>query len=376
MKTFNLPDPGEGLHEAEIIDWLVKEGQTIGVDEPLVSVETDKAVVEIPSPIAGKISKIYAKAGETVKVGAPLVDFDVDEVSRPENATVVGKIDSSDERLDESDVIIGAPTQSQHNAPKATPFVRKLANEKGISLHDITPTGIDGQITREDIECAANDGKKTTDTSQFKPLKGVRRSMAKNMIKANKVTQVSVYDKANIHHLNAKEDITTRVIQAIAAACQKVPILNAWFDEDKMALFTHKEINLGLAIHSVHGLFVPVINAVNKLDTTQIRTNIDHLKESVNERSLAPEAFQGATISLSNFGVFGVGEYASVVVVPPMVAIVGCGKIMDTPVVENGNMVMQRMLPLSLSFDHRAVAGQEASQFLKIIIDTLAQKAS
>ena len=203
------------------------------------------------------------------------------------------------------------------------------------------------------------------------PLKGVRKHMARAMAESHaSVVPVTLFDDADIHHWSAKEDITVRLIQAIALACKEEPVLNAWFDGATMSREVHDSVNLGLAVDSEDGLFVPVIKDAETLNTKQLRGKINDLRVAVKERRLPNSELQGASISLSNFGVFA-GKYATPIVVPPMVCIIGVGKLKEEIVSVNGKPESRRILPLSLSFDHRAATGGEATRFLHAMIKLL-----
>lgn len=376
MKTFNLPDLGEGLADAEIREWHVKEGDTVSVDQPLVCMETAKAVVEVPSPQAGKIQKLYGKPGDIVATGAPLVAFesaDTETTDKPKDrGSVVGSLEESSQRLDEGEVIIGTSRQ-EVSSVKAMPAVRALAKQLNVDLNNVTASGPQGQITASDVKKAANSnqGNHTTRLEQAEALHGVRRAMSIVMTQSHQeVVPVTLMDDADITDFEKNEDITARVIQAMIAGVNAEPALNAWYDgkNQERRLFT--EINIGLAIDSEEGLFVPVLKEVAKSDAKAWRSAIDNLKKAVKQRTVTPSELHGATISLTNFGMMA-GRYATPIIVPPMVAILGCGKVREIVAAKNGKMEIRRVMPLSLSFDHRAVTGGEASRFLAALIQSL-----
>ncbi len=371
MKIFHLPDLGEGLAEAEIHEWYVKEGDVVKVDQPMVSMETAKAVVDVPAPQAGKIVKLYGKKGDIIQTHAPLVEFEgeSDTVKAKDKGTVVGSLEESSTLLDEGDMIIGAAKKTASTV-KAMPAVRALAKQLNVDLNTITASGPQGQITVDDVKKAA--GQKSKLPGNVEPLQGVRRSMAMAMTQSHQeIVPVTIIEDADVTDINA--DFSTRLLQAIVVAAKAEPSLNAWYDGKNMERCLHSEVNIGLAMDTEEGLFVPVLKDVAKKTVSELRETIDGFKKSVRARTISPSDLQGATITLSNFGTIA-GRYASPIIVPPMVAILGCGKLRDEVRVLEGQMVIRRIAPLSLTFDHRAVTGGEATRFLGAIINYLESK--
>ncbi len=367
MKIFHLPDLGEGLAEAEIHEWYIKEGDTVKVDQPMVSMETAKAVVDVPAPQAGKIAKLYGKKGDIVQTHAPLVEFEGGEEStQKDKGTVVGSLEESTALLDESTVIIGSAKTSTSSA-RAMPAVRALAKQLNVDLNGVTGTGPQGQITAEDVKKSV--ASKSKLTGNVETLHGVRRSMATVMTQSHQeVVPVTLMDDADVTQI--KSDFTAHLIQAMVAAAQAEPSLNAWYDGKHMERCLHKEVNIGLAMDTEEGLFVPVLKDVANKTAQDLRTDIDLFKKTVRSRTIAPSDLQGATITLSNFGTIA-GRYANPIIVPPMVAILGCGKLRDEVRAREGIMEIRRVAPLSLTFDHRAVTGGEATRFLAAVIKKL-----
>lgn len=370
MNIFNLPDLGEGLPDAEIHEWFVKEGDNVKADQPLVSMETAKAVVDVPCPQDGQIIKLYGKPGDVLKTGSPLVAFAA-TIIKQDKGTVVGNLEESHE-VSEDAFTIGTVSNAAASARvKATPAVRVLANKMGVDLKTIIGTGSNGIITRDDVEKAA---KPATELPHgFEALKGVRRAMLNSMVHSHKVVvPVSIFDEADIECWESGNDITVRLIKAIAYACRQEPALNAWFDTEHSARKCFSELHLGLAMDSEEGLFVPVIHNADKLNALELRQQIDEFKKSVRERVVGADKLKGATITLSNFGKFA-GRFASPIIVPPMVAIIAVGRLYNAAVVSGEKVQAHRLLPLSLSFDHRAVTGGEATRFLGAMIESLQQ---
>jgi pyruvate dehydrogenase E2 component (dihydrolipoamide acetyltransferase) len=465
-KTFHLPDLGEGLPDATIVEWLVKEGGTVKLDEPLVSMETAKAVVEVPSPFSGKLAKVYGGAGDVIATGAALADFEIDP-KMPQRAEAeatghhhappkaakaaapakVGEeapngkgVVASDEggqivendnagRADEGTVVGAMQTSDRVHAEqamsvggvKAVPAVRALAKKLGVDLARVAASGAGGVVTMQDVKNAAASGTarvgdskatpqraaslpspgagapaspasgrgertqlsaagkpmRTTPpsvaaTGQPEQLKGVRRNMARVMADAHsKVVPTTLADDADIHAWLPGNDITGRLIRALVRACKTVPALNAWFDGENLTRTLHPHVDIGIAVDTDDGLFVPVLRNADMLDAAGVRAAVNRLRAQTEDRSIPASELSGATISLSNFGVFA-GRYATPVVVPPSVAIVAAGKGRHqmTPVM--GGFESHRVIPLSLTFDHRVATGGEAARFLKAMLDDLA----
>lgn len=362
MIPFSLPDLGEGLKDAEIVSWHVAEGDHVVADQPLVSVETDKAVVEIPSPQSGRIAKILAKLGDHVKVGTPLVEFE--SGVHPDTGTVVGELTPHQAPLAQPQNVPAAA----RNVIIAAPAVRAFAKDRGVDLRALRGTGPGGAITREDVMRAA-----TPSPGEGEPLRGVRLSMARNMAAAHaSVVPASLHDDADIEAWwSPTADVTARLIRAIADACGAVRALNMRFDAARLERRDNAQVNLGIAINTEAGLIVAVLRDVGGKDLDGLRRDLDDLKGRVRERSVAPSELKDATITLSNFGTLA-GQHASLVVMPPQVAIVGAGRI-DVRARPGANGVAFRhFLPLSITFDHRVVDGAEAARFMEAMIEDLA----
>jgi len=373
MKIFHLPDLGEGLAEAEIREWYIQVGDTVKVDQPLVSMETAKAVVDVPSPYAGKIVELHGKVNEIIKTGAPLITFETNDVVAQDKpkGTVVGSLEESSKKWEEGDVIVGgAKTRTQQI--KAIPAARVLAKEMNVDLNLINPSGPQGLITVDDVKQFMD--RKPHGTSlpeQAEALHGVRRVMAQAMSQSHKeVVPVTIIEDADITDLPAGTDITVEILQAIITAVKAEPSLNAWFDGKALERKLFDEINIGLAVDTPEGLFVPVIKQAEKHSPAELRQIVDTYKKTVRDRSIPAADMQGATITLSNFGTI-TGRYATPIIVPPTVAILGCGRSREAVLPHKGEIRIGRIMPLSLTFDHRAVTGGEATRFLGTVINYL-----
>ncbi|HVV69426.1 MAG TPA: dihydrolipoamide acetyltransferase family protein [Gammaproteobacteria bacterium] len=369
MTIFKLPDLGEGLPDAEIREWYVSEGDEVKLDQPLVSMETAKAVVDVPSPHAGKIVKLYGKPGDVIQTGAPLIGFAEthnQQSTSSDSGTVVGVIETSDKVLQESPTGIDVKIPSRSSI-KAIPAVRALANRLNIDLTTVIGTGAGGAITAEDVNQAASG----TKTVLGEPLHGVRRIMALQMAKSHaEVVPATLVEDADIHNWPEKTDVSLRLIQALIKACQVEPNLNAHFYGQSVSRELCPEINIGIAVDTPTGLYVPVIKNAEQQTPEMLRTTLNSFKSKAAQQSFTPEDLQNPTITLSNFGTIA-GRYASPIVMPPTVAIIAIGKTRQQVVPVNGELSIHNILPISLTFDHRAVTGGEAARFLATFIKDL-----
>jgi 2-oxoisovalerate dehydrogenase E2 component (dihydrolipoyl transacylase) len=358
MRQFLLPDLGEGLEEAEIVAWHVNEGDNVVVDQPLVSVETDKAVVEVPSPQAGRIARLHGSKGDLVKVGAPLVDFA--EGAQQDTGTVVGELDRGEPPARTAE----AGEVARERPIQVLPAVRALARKLDVDLSLVQGSGPSGTITRADVERAASS---LADAGPAEPLRGMRRAMAQRMTAAHaRVVPSTVTDDADIEDWRKGEDVTIRLVRAIAAACKAEPSLNAWYNAEAGERRLIPRVDLGIAVDTEGGLIVPVLRNVGERDARDLRAGLDRMRADAAARSIPPEELRGATITLSNFGMIG-GRFANLIVVPPQVAIIGAGRVSPHVVAHDGQAAIRRILPLSLTFDHRVVTGGEAARFLRAL---------
>ncbi|RMF37042.1 MAG: 2-oxo acid dehydrogenase subunit E2 [Alphaproteobacteria bacterium] len=382
MSTFELPDLGEGLQEAEIVTWHVAEGDHVTADQPLVSVETDKAVVEIPAPFSGILTRRLAAEGDVVPIGAPLAEIDTGPAA--DTGAIVGELGDEGGVAPKAGPGGGAAAPSRPapraaeesgGAVRASPAARRLAREKGVDLARITGTGPHGTIQTSDVLAAAEAAKPAGAADELREgeaLRGPRRSMARAMERAQaSVVPATVMDSVEIGAWAAAENPTLRLIRAIAFACRQEPALNVWFDGERR--IAHDHVDLALAVDDPAGLFTPVLRGVDSRNVTA--EEVAALREAVRKRTLKPEDLKGATFTLSNFGMIA-GRHAVLVVSPPQVAILGAGRIAPQCVVVDGRPEVRPVLPLSLSFDHRAVTGGEAARFLAALCQDLARPSA
>jgi 2-oxoisovalerate dehydrogenase E2 component (dihydrolipoyl transacylase) len=378
--TFNLPDLGEGLPEAEIVTWHVTEGQSVDVDQPLLSVETAKAVVDVPSPYSGRIVRLHARPGDTVETGKPLVDFDLPSQSAaaaaPSNqGMVVGHMATRNEEFVDR-AIVGSARRATRDRVRAAPAVRMLAKRLGIELSACKATGRHGLVSVDDVLALANVSNKQrapvvaglTDADR---LRGPRKAMSQSMsLSRDEIAMCTIFDDADIDVWKGRDDITVRVIRAIAAGAKAEPSLNALFDPAGPSRKVMEHVDLAIAVDTDGGLIVPVLRDVGARSAQQLRASLDDIKQRTRNRTIAPEEMRDYTFTLSNFGTLA-GRYATPLVVPPTVAILGAGKLQRDVVAGATAPEIHVRLPLSLTFDHRCITGGEACRFLAAVIADL-----
>ena len=390
MSTFRLPDLGEGLAEAEIVEWHVKVGDHVRVDQPMVSVETAKAVVEVPAPFSGVVTALRGGPGDIVLTGAPLIEFD--------SGTVVGSMPATvDEEYAETGVAPGRRGDGKAAGSRAVPAARALAKRLGADLAAIQGSGRAGLITLDDVLKHANlppgagrppDGNGAAPATSaspaaramaaagpgdgtVEPLRGMRRAMAQNMsLSRDQVPGSTVCDDADLHAWNRRGDYMLRLMRAMIHAWRTEPALNAWYDPATQSRFLVAHINLAIAVDTPGGLIVPVVRNIEKQSPDELRDSIIRQKQAAHSRETLPEDLRDFTLMLSNFGTLA-GRYGIPLVVPPAVAILGAGKVREDAVVVGGAVQAHRRMPLSLSFDHRCITGGEACRFLGAVIADL-----
>jgi 2-oxoisovalerate dehydrogenase E2 component (dihydrolipoyl transacylase) len=368
MSTFKLPDLGEGLAEAEILEWHVKVGDHVRVDQPMVSVETAKAVVEVPAPYSGVVIALRGAPGDIVLTGAPLIDFD--------SGTVVGSMPvTSQDELVESVTVGRVRSRGNGNASRAVPAARALAKRLNVDLAAIEGSGRAGLITLEDVLASMNPSSVLRDPSAAdgaaEPLRGVRRAMAHSMsLSRDQVSGSTVCDDADIHGWSKRGDYMLRLMRAMIVAWREEPALNAWYDSSNLSRTLFGHIDLAIAIDTPGGLIVPVVRKIESKTPEQLRDAVIAQKEAAHQRRTPMEDLRDFTLMLSNFGTLA-GRYGIPVVVPPAVAILGAGKVREDAVAVAGKVQAHWRMPLSLSFDHRCITGGEACRFLAAVISDL-----
>ena len=379
---FKLPDLGEGITEGEIRKWLVKEGDFIEEHQTILEIETDKAVVEVPSPKKGKILKMNKEEGDIANVGEVLMTIAeegeaIEEKPKAEETAV--------EERPKSVSVVGVLPEEEEGI-LATPAVRALAKELGVNLETIKGSGPGGSITKEDVTKVSEKVKKSAEDlyglSERIPLKGLRRTIAKNLLTAHQtMVFVTIMDEADVTDLWNIRDREKKVLQekgihltflpffmkALQHSLVEHPYLNASLDGEKEEIIVKKYYNVGIAVDTPDGLMVPVIKNVDKKTVRELASEIQDLSQKAKERKIKLEEMRGSSFTISNWGHFG-GTFATPVINYPDAAILGTGRIADKPWVKEGQIVIRKILPLSLTFDHRVTDGADAATFLSKVM--------
>lgn len=429
--TFRLPDIGEGIHEGEVVKWFVKPGDQVKEDDILAEVQNDKAVVEIPSPVEGTVEEIYVAEGTVAVVGDALIRFDApgyedlklkgdDHHDANESAKTEAQVQATAEAGQEvtkeetpKEVAKTEPTSASIEAEAGTsqrviamPSVRKYAREKGVAIHQVTGTGKNGRVLKEDIEnflTRSNDvvaapteepvvvHEQTEETKQAAPIvlagdfpetrekmSGIRRAIAKAMVHSKQTApHVTLMDEVDVTALVAHrkefKDIAAEqgvkltylpyVVKALISTLRKYPEFNRSLDDATQEIIQKHYYNIGIAADTEKGLLVPVIKHADRQSVFGLSTAINELAVKAREGKLAPAEMKGASISITNIGSAG-GQWFTPVINHPEVAILGIGRISEKPVIKNGEIVAAHVLALSLSFDHRMIDGATAQNAL------------
>lgn len=408
MREFRLPDLGEGLTEAEIVEWLVGVGDAVRVDQPVVEVETAKARVEVPAPFAGVVSGLHGRVGDTVSVGAALLSIDemagVQEPAVPPGLQEPGVTSAPS---DESGrVLVGYGTglatrrhrrtratsipdgdrpataaPSGGNRPVISPLVRRLAREHGIDIATLPGSGPHGTVLRRDVQAALSAKAAPDKGGQRIPLTGARRLAAEKFTRSRReIPEATVWVDVDATELlaaraalnAARPDQPVSVLALLARftvlGLRRFPELNARVDEDAVILLD--EVHLGFAAQTDHGLVVPVVRDAHAMTTRQLSAEIAKQLDAARTGSIAPSALTGGTFTVNNYGVFGVDGSAAIINAPE-VAILGIGRVIERPWVVNGELAVRKVAELTLAFDHRACDGAVAGGFLRFVADCI-----
>jgi pyruvate dehydrogenase E2 component (dihydrolipoamide acetyltransferase) len=370
---FKLPDLGEGLTEGEIARWLVAEGQEIGEDDPLVEIQTDKTTVEIPSPAAGKVARIFVAEGETVAVGTVLV--------------VIGE-DSGGPAIDGQPHAEGAPQKERatnvsdapprlapgHASPervRATPLVRRLAQELGVDLETLDATGPQGRVTEEDVRSAAASPRLApghAPEGRREPLRGVRKLIAEHMSRAHaEVPPVTWVEECDFGAIDLKR-LVPLALKAVAEALKEVPELNARLEGNEIVYLDRYD--LGVAVQTEQGLVVPVVRDCDTRSVEELATEVARLAEAARANKLKPEELRGSTFTVTSAGKLG-GLLTTPIVNYPEVGILSIGRVAERPVVRDGEIVARPTGTIAVTFDHRVVDGARAAEFGLAVIRRL-----
>jgi pyruvate dehydrogenase E2 component (dihydrolipoamide acetyltransferase) len=380
---FKLPDLGEGIAEVELRRWLVKEGDRVAEHQAIVEVETDKAVVEVPSPHKGTVVRIHRQEGETVRVGEVLVEI-AGEGDLP--------LQGSDEQPRSFGIVGVLPESGEETGVLATPLVRKLARERSIDLKGIRGSGPRGSITPEDLEPVGAPVKPSGEDFgpvERLPLRGVRRTTARNVLASQRLTAfVTTMEEADVTELwqlrereqQAVEARGTHLtflpffIKAAQHALREHPSLNAAIDGATETIIIKKHYHFGMAVETPEGLMVPVVRNVERKSILELAMEIQALGRKARERTIGLSELKGSSFTITNYGHYG-GVFATPIINWPDVAILGFGRIVERPWVHRGEIAIRRILPLSLTFDHRATDGADAGQFLAKVVSYLEDPA-
>jgi pyruvate dehydrogenase E2 component (dihydrolipoamide acetyltransferase) len=428
-RQFTLPDLGEGLTEAEIVAVLVREGDVIREDAPLLEVETDKAQVEIPSPVAGRVEKIHVTPGQTVKVGAVLVTFADNGAPAPSGAPA--RPAASPARLQPTAAAPAAPatpreTSAPGGAVPATPATRRLARELGVDLHAVRGSGPGGRILDADVRAAAGARAPAAPTEarpqpatpavrdaapsgpakplaaigleppplprfeqwgpvERAPLSHLRRTIAERMtLSATLIPHVTHFDRADITDLDAiitrnleparargvTLTLTAFLLKAAALALRAHPQFNASLDPAAGEMILKRYYHLGVAVATPRGLIVPVLRDVDGKPVLEVGRELGALAQRVRDGKATLEDLRGGTFTITNIGALG-GTAAIPIINYPEVAILGVSRARQEAVVRQGQIVPRLMLPITLTFDHRVADGADGARFATEIVSLL-----
>ena len=419
---FKFPDIGEGLEEGKIIEWYVEKGQSVSSGDPLVKMETDKVVTDIPSPKSGVISQRFGAVGETVHVGNALVEIDIEgvngvaaveaaaEVPAPPSAKVVeekgfgvvGTIEvagdgaylpSSGEGLQTQ-----APVSHSDRARKvlATPVARAMAKDLGVDINLLSGSGPAGRVTKKDVEKAAHQSNPPAPSQatlaiptgsgvRYEPLSMIRKTIAKNMTRSKQnAVHMSVMDEVEVTELvearkrlkpsfeamGLKLSYLPFIIKAVSLALREHPILNAELDLENERIIHKDHINIGIAVDTDDGLVVPVIRDADQLSIQELTARINDFSVRAPKRQLSLDELKGGTFSITSYGSIG-GYFAVPVINYPQAAIFGIGRLTQKPVIKDGQIAIGNVLPISMSVDHRIVDGGEVARFLNLVLEYL-----
>ena len=395
--TFDLrlPDIGEGVAEGEIIKWMVREGDTIKEDQPIVEVMTDKVNVQIPAPRSGKVVKILAKEGDIAKVGQTIMVIDdgsAEATSTPQPPTVASPVQPPPAQM-------GTPASASQGV-LATPATRRLARELGVDLGTIKGSGPQGRVTDDDVRRLASASRPSPSAvavqtvasaprkggmEELVPLKGVRKTISERMLKSLQTSaQVTHVDEVDVTELvilreafrGSAEKRGVRltylpfIIKAVLPAMKEFPYVNSSLDEQSGNIVLKKYYNFGIATDTEQGLVVPVVKDVDTKDVFELAGEIERLADRARRGQLTLEDVHGSTFTITNVGAIG-GLFATPIVNLPEVAILGLHKIAKRPVVRDGKVEVRDMTYLSLSFDHRVIDGAYAARFTSRVIETI-----
>ncbi|NMP21105.1 dihydrolipoamide acetyltransferase family protein [Sulfobacillus harzensis] len=397
---WKLPDVGEGIHEAEIMKWHVAPGDSVAQEQVIVEIQTDKAVVDIPSPVAGRVKAVLAQEGDVVRVGTPVIEFDTDAAVSSETPAAPS----------EEPVSQPAPASSPAVPPGgnkrvlATPAVRKLARELGVDIQAVTGSGEHGRVLKEDVRAfkesprpqpapsapVAPVAQETLGNEVRIPLRGLRRTIAEHMVRSKfTAPHVTTMDEVEVARLVAlREQMKVRateegvkltylpfIIKALVAALKRFPYLNASLDDEAKEIVLKPYYHIGIAVDDPEGLIVPVIRDADKKSLMELAREIQDLTERAHAHTLSRDELTGSTFTVTNYGSFG-GLFATPVINYPEVGIFGTGRIQKKAIVvnpETDEIQARPVMSVCLTFDHRVVDGGTAGRFTNQVMRYLNQ---
>ncbi|WP_453997241.1 dihydrolipoamide acetyltransferase family protein [Bacillus nitroreducens] len=411
---FKLPDIGEGIHEGEIVKWFVKPGDEVNEDDVLCEVQNDKAVVEIPSPVKGKVLDILVEEGTVAVVGDTLIKFDApgyeDIQFKGEESDDAPKAEEPKQEAEQPAATAPAAEVDENRRVIAMPSVRKYAREKGIDIKKVAGSGDNGRIMKSDIDAFVSGGapaaqettaaeapetatQETAKTAAKQPIpagqypetrekmSGIRKAIAKAMVNSKHTApHVTLMDEVDVTELVAhrkkfkavaaekgiKLTYLPYVVKALTSALREFPALNTSLDDATDEIVHKHYYNIGIAADTDRGLLVPVVKDADRKSIFTISNEINELAGKARDGKLAPDEMKGASCTISNIGSAG-GQWFTPVINHPEVAILGIGRIAEKPVVKNGEIVVAPVLAISLSFDHRMIDGATAQNALNQI---------
>ena len=362
-----LPDLGEGLTEGEIARWLVSEGDEVAEDEALVEIQTDKTTVEIPSPAAGRVSRILVGEGEVVPVGTVLVVIG-------DGAAPADRAQPRAEPAPQQAAAAPAMSEGQSlgrvsdGRVRATPLVRRLAQELGVDLAAVAGSGPQGRVTEDDVRSAASGLAPATSGERRERIRGVRRLMAENMTRAHSdIPAVTWVDECDFTDVDLGR-LVPLTLRATALALEEYPELNARVDGDELVYLDRYDI--GVAVATDDGLVVPVVRDCDTASLEELEAEVARLAEAAREGRLKPEELRGGTFTITSAGKFA-GILVTPLINPPQVGILGVHRIGERPVVREGEVVIRRVGNVSVTFDHRVIYGKRAAEFGLAVIARL-----
>ena len=396
-----LPDVGEGVAEAEIVAWHVAVGEVIEEDAVFVEVMTDKATVDLPSPVGGTVTRLGAEVGDVIPVGSELIWIEVDGAGNAPGRTAAHQPEKSSSPVPSPSLVPPAALRSPAvrpaaaaagTKPVAAPAVRKRAQELGIELADIAGSGQDGRIGHADLDAFIVNRDRTTapaaarsllpaeDQIELVKVVGLRRNIAKRMQEAYRriphftyVEQVDVTEVERLRsQLNERDDQQPRLtqlsflMQAVIVAVADHPEMNARFDDERGVVQRYSAVHLGIAAQTPKGLMVPVVKHAEALDLWGCAAEVTRLSQAARSGSVTLDELTGSTITITSLGSLG-GIVSTPIINAPEVAIIGVNKIVQQPVYADGTWVPRQMMNLSSSFDHRVIDGWDAAQFIRRI---------